>query len=171
MNAYIDPLTLPSLPLSERSQLPTTPAIYFVLKGDQVAYIGKTINLAQRLAAHNRRKQFTQLGSNIRIAWLSCSDVGLLGQIETALIEHFKPLLNGTTNPDASKRVNLTLPDVVFDDLEAWAEYQGRPTANLAAYLVESAIREAKEKGEFRTLTKSSEETQNKTPSSSKDKG
>jgi hypothetical protein len=36
--------------------------------------------------------------------------------------------------------------------LEAWAEYQGRPVANLAAYLVESSIREAKEKGEFKTL-------------------
>ena len=51
-----------------------------------------------------------------------------------------------------SKRVNLTLPDIVYDELEAWAEYQGRPVANLAAYLVESSIREAKEKGEFKTL-------------------
>jgi len=53
---------------------------------------------------------------------------------------------------NVSKRVNLTLPDVVYDELEAWAEFQGRPTANLAAYLVESAIREAKERGEFKTL-------------------
>ena len=51
-----------------------------------------------------------------------------------------------------SKRVNLTLPDLVYDELEAWAEYQGRPVANLAAYLVESSIREAKVKGEFKTL-------------------
>jgi len=51
-----------------------------------------------------------------------------------------------------SKRVNLTLPDIVYEDLEAWAEFQGRPTANLAAYLVEASIREAKEKGEFKTL-------------------
>lgn len=72
--------------------------------------------------------------------------------------------------PNVSKRVNLTLPDVIYEDLEAWAEYQGRPTANLAAYLVESAIREAKEKGEFRILEKSNKETQNETSSSSKDK-
>lgn len=71
---------------------------------------------------------------------------------------------------NVSKRVNLTLPDVIYEDLEAWAEYQGRPTANLAAYLVESAIREAKEKGEFRILEKSNKETQNETSSSSKDK-
>ena len=56
------------------------------------------------------------------------------------------------TPTDVSKRVNLTLPDIVYDELEAWAEYQGRPVANLAAYLVESSIREAKDKGEFRTL-------------------
>ena len=41
---------------------------------------------------------------------------------------------------------------LVYDELEAWAEYQGRPVANLAAYLVESSIREAKEKGEFKTM-------------------
>jgi hypothetical protein len=56
------------------------------------------------------------------------------------------------TPTDVSKRVNLTLPDIVYDNLEAWAEYQGRPVANLAAYLVESSIREAKEKGEFKTM-------------------
>ena len=54
--------------------------------------------------------------------------------------------------PTWALRVNLTLPDIVYDELEAWAEYQGRPVANLAAYLVESSIREAKEKGEFKTL-------------------
>ncbi|MFM7447113.1 MAG: ribbon-helix-helix domain-containing protein [Leptolyngbyaceae cyanobacterium] len=48
-----------------------------------------------------------------------------------------------------SKRVNLTLPDTVFDELEDWATQQGRPVANLAAFLVETAVRQAKERGEF----------------------
>jgi hypothetical protein len=61
-----------------------------------------------------------------------------------------------------SKRVNLTLPDVVYDELEAWAEFQGRPTANLAAYLVESAIREAKERGEYKILPKQSPMSEDK---------
>ena len=64
---------------------------------------------------------------------------------------------------NVSKRVNLTLPDMVYDELEAWAEFQGRPTANLAAYLVESAIREAKERGEFKTL----KQTETPAPSTS----
>jgi CopG-like RHH_1 or ribbon-helix-helix domain, RHH_5 len=47
-----------------------------------------------------------------------------------------------------SKRVFVTLPDSVFEDLEQWAESQGRPTANLAAFLIETSVRQAKERGE-----------------------
>lgn len=53
-----------------------------------------------------------------------------------------------------SKRVFMTLPDAVFEELEQWADQQGRPTANLAAFLVETALREAKERGEFKPKTK-----------------
>jgi hypothetical protein len=49
----------------------------------------------------------------------------------------------------ARKRVNLSLPEGVYAELEAWADLQGRPVANLAAFLVETAIREAKERGEL----------------------
>ena len=48
-----------------------------------------------------------------------------------------------------SKRVFVTLPDSVFEDLEQWAESQGRPTANLAAFLIETSVRQAKERGEI----------------------
>lgn len=48
-----------------------------------------------------------------------------------------------------SKRVFVTLPDSVFEDLEQWAESQGRPTANLAAFLIETCVRQAKERGEI----------------------
>ncbi|PPJ64795.1 hypothetical protein CUN59_02865 [Cuspidothrix issatschenkoi CHARLIE-1] len=43
-----------------------------------------------------------------------------------------------------SKRFSVTLPDTVFEDLEKIANEQGRTTANLAAFLVESGIRELK---------------------------
>lgn len=51
---------------------------------------------------------------------------------------------------DVSKRVFITIPDAVFADLEDWADQQGRPTANLAAFLVETAVRQAKDKGEYK---------------------
>ncbi len=48
-----------------------------------------------------------------------------------------------------SKRINVTLPDSVVDELEDWANAQGRSLANLAAFLLEMALKEAKEKGEI----------------------
>ena len=41
-----------------------------------------------------------------------------------------------------SKRTTITLPDSVYDDLEQWAANEGRPTANLAAYLVENCVKQ-----------------------------
>lgn len=48
-----------------------------------------------------------------------------------------------------SKRVYLTLADKVYDALERWADDQGRPVANLAAYLVEKAIEQAEVEGKI----------------------
>lgn len=48
-----------------------------------------------------------------------------------------------------SKRTTITLPDSVFEELEDWANQQGRPTANLASFLVELGIRQAKESQEY----------------------
>ncbi len=59
-------------------------------------------------------------------------------------------------NGNVSKRFTVTLPDSVFEDLEVLADAQGRPTANLAAFLIEIGIRQAKEGGEFPEKQKSS---------------
>lgn len=48
-----------------------------------------------------------------------------------------------------SKRVFATLPDSIFEELDFWANEQGRPTANLAAFLIEASIKQAKKTGEF----------------------
>ncbi|WGV26326.1 ribbon-helix-helix domain-containing protein [Halotia branconii] len=55
-----------------------------------------------------------------------------------------------------SKRFTVTLPDSVFEDLEILADAQGRPTANLAAFLIEVGICQIKERGEFPDMPKSS---------------
>lgn len=95
MNYYnIDPLELPSLPLTERSHLPNCPAIYFVMQDECVLYIGRIINLAQRWAAHHKWDQLIARDTPVRIAWLECRDESLLTQIETALIRQFAPELN-----------------------------------------------------------------------------
>lgn len=47
------------------------------------------------------------------------------------------------------KRITITLPDQTASELEDWADQQGRPTANLAAYLVEIGLNQAKEKAQY----------------------
>ena len=59
-------------------------------------------------------------------------------------------------NDIVSKRFTVTVPDTVWADLEMWADKQGRPTANLAAFLIELGITQAKERGEFPAKNKTS---------------
>ena len=61
-----------------------------------------------------------------------------------------------------SKRINVTLPDSVVDELENWANAQGRSLANLAAFLLEMALIEAKEKGEIPSQGFSSQQNKNR---------
>jgi alkanesulfonate monooxygenase SsuD/methylene tetrahydromethanopterin reductase-like flavin-dependent oxidoreductase (luciferase family) len=49
-----------------------------------------------------------------------------------------------------AKRVFASVPDTVADELEAWADQQGRSLSNLIGYLLENAVKTAKEKGEIK---------------------
>jgi GIY-YIG catalytic domain len=106
----IDPQTieiksLPSISLSQRSQLPATQGIYFVLDASEtVQYIGRSINIQQRWLRHHRYQQLTEIGF-VKIAWLTVSNKNLLAQIEMALIDWFKPPLNKSR---CQKRTGLT---------------------------------------------------------------
>jgi CopG-like RHH_1 or ribbon-helix-helix domain, RHH_5 len=42
-----------------------------------------------------------------------------------------------------SKRIQVTLPNRLAKNLESWADYDGRPLSNLAAYLLERAVADA----------------------------
>ncbi|MEM6403432.1 MAG: GIY-YIG nuclease family protein [Cyanobacteria bacterium P01_D01_bin.116] len=106
--AKINPLDLPSLPLIERLHLPKCSAVYFVMQHERVLYIGRTINLAQRWATHQKWSYLIKLDTPVRIAWLECSDKNLLVQIEKALIQEFEPELNGKNcNPNYSQITGL----------------------------------------------------------------
>jgi hypothetical protein len=48
-----------------------------------------------------------------------------------------------------SRRIHVTLPDYICEALERWADNQGRPTANLAAFLIEVAVLEAQKTGQI----------------------
>ena len=47
------------------------------------------------------------------------------------------------------KRVHLTLPDPIHDDLVRWATSRGQAIATVGAIALEIAIKQAKESGEI----------------------
>ena len=145
----INPADLPSLPLDERAALPGTPAIYFVLAGDTVLYIGQSVNMRQRWLAHHRFAQLDERGG-CRIAWMEVSDTGLLDELERACIAHFSPLLNnaplprqthgeeGEPGPEAEPmtwKAIVRLPESVGERVEQVARKWGVPPA-VAARIV-----------------------------------
>lgn len=138
--AEINPLVLPSRTLSERRSLPKCPVIYFIIDGDKVAYIGRTVNLASRLSSHHR---FNEFKSNPRVAWLQCNDKSLLPDLEKALINYFKPLLNGQKIQDADRRdrrINVIIPSSIFELVKNLAESERRSQSQTAALLIEEAL-------------------------------
>ncbi|MEG4319699.1 MULTISPECIES: GIY-YIG nuclease family protein [unclassified Microcoleus] len=138
----IKPLTLPSLPLADRSQLPVCPAVYFVLDGDAVLYIGSTKNLQQRWLAHHRWYQLKVMSGNIRIAWLECSDASLLVAIETASIEHFEPSLNRTRVEGEQNTIKLVIPKALKIRFKALCVRAQRDMSSVGSQLIENWCQE-----------------------------
>lgn len=88
-------LALPFVPFTERKRLPRLMAIYFVLNAKgTVLYVGQSINLALRWAAHHRAPKLIEYQAT-RIAWLVMDDQALLDTVEQACIAYFDPLCNG----------------------------------------------------------------------------
>jgi hypothetical protein len=135
---------LPSLPLDERRDLPDTPAIYVVMAGDTVLYVGQSVNLRQRWLAHHRFAQLNERGG-CRIAWMQVEDASLLDELERACIAHFHPVLNdspilGGRGPQIS--VGFRQDDL--DDLRDVAEETDTPVATLIRQWTLERLRQAK---------------------------
>lgn len=64
-------------------------------------------------------------------------------------VSYVLSLAGGCSMSDMSKRVQVTLPDRLADELEGWADSDGRPLSNLCAFLLEQAVKQAKQAGEF----------------------
>jgi hypothetical protein len=151
--AEINPLFLPSLPLAERRSLPDCPAIYFVMQGERVLYIGKTVNLAQRWTQHHKWQQFSEIPGVLRITWLECSDTSLLHDIETALISYFDPIFNrGKSQHLGSKKLNAVIPDETWEALDEIASREMRTKSQMAAILLAEAIAEYRKRNPLKVL-------------------
>lgn len=103
LGTVINPFQLPYVEFSEKTQLPEKSGLYFVIDGDQILYVGKTIHFKRRWAGHHRYAQIKAMAKNPVIAWLDVEDTRLL-DAESELIARFKPKLNWTrVSQDNSK--------------------------------------------------------------------
>ena len=83
--------------LSQRHSLPDYPAIYLVLEGDRILYIGNTAELKMNPLRSSVLQELEAKGDNIRLCRVECSEVSLLSVIQGALIRVLQPELNETT--------------------------------------------------------------------------
>jgi hypothetical protein len=48
-----------------------------------------------------------------------------------------------------AKKVFASVPDRIADELQDWADQQGRSLSSLISYMLENSLRAAKEKGDY----------------------
>lgn len=98
MSITLDPLQLPSVPLGDRKQLPTCPAIYFAIDSqNRILYVGKAKDLSARWKNHHRLYKLETIDHEfpVRLAWQPW-DTTSLDEAEKRLILTLQPLLNNT---------------------------------------------------------------------------
>lgn len=94
---------LPSLSLTERSQLPEITAVYFALSiTGEVLYVGKANNLRSRWYGHHRYDQLRKFRT-VRLAWFETPQ-DELDATERAFIAYYDPPLNNSNLWESSDR-------------------------------------------------------------------
>ncbi|NEO87913.1 MAG: GIY-YIG nuclease family protein [Spirulina sp. SIO3F2] len=151
--------TLPSVPLEKRTQLPSISGIYFALDADGVVhYIGRSVDIQQRWTQHHRLNQLSAMHSP-RIAYLQVSDTSLLPAIEEALIEWFKPSLNGALVAKTTSKYPIVFytNSQTKELLDRLSKKRNRSISNLMETLAIQEVEAAQESGEIEKSKQSGE--------------
>lgn len=111
-----DVFKLPFVLFEDRTLLPKTTGIYFVLTGNNVVYIGKAAGLfgfrGRWVDSHHKKGQLLQM-SDVKIAYLEIKGEDEIEKLEQRYIYNFRPSMN-------------RIP-------ESWEwEMEGCPVSNLA---------------------------------------
>ncbi|MGV0028423.1 GIY-YIG nuclease family protein [Phormidesmis priestleyi] len=141
--ASLDPLSLPSISLQDKAKLPSCAAIYFVIDGSTVLYIGRTANLKQRWLTHHCFQQLVKATNSAVIAWLEIRNLATLNESEESLIKRFNPSLNGTEAAASTKKPKRTsyVSEMVFGATNREATKERRSRSQMVALLIEEALK------------------------------
>ncbi len=128
--------TLASVLFEERSQLPESSGVYFVVDDKGIVkYIGRAKNLNFRWIQHHRIPQLKAMDS-IKIAYLVVDDLSLLKEIEKALIEWFNPELNNSAVATDKPKLSVYLEPKLKGVAEKAARKDGRSLSNWIRELI-----------------------------------
>lgn len=107
-------LSLPSVLLSDRFNLPCVSGIYFVLdKDNNLLYLGRSRNINARWQHHHRYSQISNF-VGVKIHWFEIKDIDILPVIESQLIASLNPILNNTSvDPLSQKIENVTVSEAM----------------------------------------------------------
>lgn len=98
MAQTLDPLSLSSVLLDNRNQLPTCPAIYFAIDAqNRILYVGKAKNLLTRWKNHHRLYSLKELHKDcpVSLYWQPWPEDNF-EEAERLFIQQLQPLLNET---------------------------------------------------------------------------
>lgn len=98
MTSILDPFSLPSISLANRSQLPACSAIYFAIDArNRILYVGKAKRLASRWKNHHRFYTLKEMDKEcpVQLYWQPWPEDNL-AEAEKILIQQLHPLLNET---------------------------------------------------------------------------
>lgn len=84
---------LPSVSLADRAYLPPAAGVYIAATSDQLLYVGQSGNMRDRWVQHHKLDRLMGF-PGVRLYYL-LAPAGFCGQLESALIRQFAPLLNG----------------------------------------------------------------------------
>ncbi|RUR26795.1 hypothetical protein ELY33_16950 [Vreelandella andesensis] len=85
---------------------PHLTGVYFLIKDENVVYVGQSVNIISRVAAHVKQKDFD------RFAFVPC-DAQDLDVLESLYIHFLQPELNGLLNGDNGHHAPLSLPALI----------------------------------------------------------
>lgn len=85
---------------------PHLTGVYFLIKNEEVVYVGQSVNIISRVSAHVKQKEFD------RFAFVPC-DAQDLDVLESLYIHFLQPELNGLLNGDNGHHAPLSLPALI----------------------------------------------------------
>lgn len=89
MLSNINPYELPVVPIHTVKS--SSPCVYLIFDRKLIVYIGKTVNLFQRLKEHKKRTGYNE---NFMIAWIEIEQELERKELESQFIWNYKPKFN-----------------------------------------------------------------------------